>query len=190
MLRSSAWGIALLVGAGLVSATHSWVGLAERAGVGPPSALSRVVLRKPLERETAVRARLAAALDRRRRAEELAVAVVEGRLTLHEGASALHEMYRAAPDFPWHTVRWRFPGASDEECACRLLITELRALGGPGRERARAVALRLEAELDGGPPRDARADGDTASDQQLKECECDPPADAVRRVEGRRGGEA
>jgi hypothetical protein len=107
-----------------------------------------LLLGDALERRAEVQADLAATLERRRRAEELATAVVEGRLTLREGAARLRDMYRAAPDFPWQAVERRFPAATDEERCCRLLIGEVRSLEGPQRERARAVATRLEGELE------------------------------------------
>jgi hypothetical protein len=148
MLRLSRSATALVVGAALLSAMHGWVRVAESAGISAPPAVQRLLLRDVLHRRTALYADLDAARERNRRAEELAVAVVEGRLTLQEAAGALGRMFQEAPDYPWITVERRYPGASDEERCCRLLIGRIRALEGPRRERAQAVASRLEAQLD------------------------------------------
>src|SRR5579884_3133201 len=149
MPRLSRVTVALFLGACLLSATHGWMRLAELWGYSLPPSVTHLLLRPALERREAVRAEVDAALERRRRAEELATAVVQERLTLREGAARLRDLYRSAPDFPWQAVERRFPGASDEECCCRLLIGEVASLEGPQREHARAVALRLEAELEG-----------------------------------------
>ena len=145
---------ALLLVLALLNGLDGWLRLADWAGYSAPPALSRLLLRDALERQATVRADVAAALERRRRVEELAQAVAGGRLTLREGAAQLREVYRV-PGFPWQTVQWQFPGASEEECCCRLLIGEVRSLQGPDRERARAAARRLEGELEaalrGGP---------------------------------------
>jgi hypothetical protein len=148
MLRASTSTTVLLLLLVVLPALDGWCHVANWASVAAPPSVSRVLLRPALEQQTAVRARLAATLERRRRAEELAMAVVEERLTLEEAAARLGDMYRAAPDFPWHTVRNAFPGASDEECSCRLLIAEIRALGGPDREHFQAIASRLEDVLE------------------------------------------
>jgi len=146
MLRLSHSTVALILGLGLLVALDGWRRVAERAGYSLPPALSRPLLREALAEQAAVRGQLAATLERERRFEELARAVMEGRLTLREAAVRLRDLYRA-PDFPWETVARRFPGASDEECCCRLLIQALRSLQGPDRERAQTAASRLEAEL-------------------------------------------
>jgi hypothetical protein len=145
--RLSRSTVALLLVLALLSGLDGWLRLAERSGCSAPPALSRLLLREALERQTAVRADVAAALERRRRVEELARAVAQGRLTLREGAARLREVYRV-PGFPWQAVERRFPGASEEECCCRLLIGEVRSLEGLDREQARAAAPRLEAELE------------------------------------------
>jgi len=148
MPRLSRSTVALFLGASLLNALYGWLSVAEQVGYSPPPLVSRLLLREPLERQATVRAELAATLERHRRTEELARAVMQGRLPLREGAARLRDLYRAAPDFPWVTVERRFPDASDEERCCRLLIDEVRALGGPERERAQLVDLRLEAELE------------------------------------------
>jgi hypothetical protein len=148
MLRASTSTTILLLLLVVLPALDGWRQVANWAGAAAPPCVSRVLLRPALEQQTAVRARLAATLERRRRAEELAMAVVEERMTLEEAATRLGKMYRAAPDFPWHTVQQTFPRASDQECSCRLLIAEVRALGGPDREHLQAIAFRLEEELE------------------------------------------
>ena len=147
MPRHSQSTFALVIGLGLLIAADGWLRVADRAGYSLPPGLSRAFLREALERQTAVRADMAATVERGRRTHELAMAVMQGRLTLHEGAARLREVYAAPPRFPWEMVHRQFPGASDEECCCRLLIGQLRSLEGPDRERAHAVATRLEVEL-------------------------------------------
>lgn len=149
MPRHTQLTFALVIGLGLLIAMDGWLRVADRVGYSLPPGLSRPFLREALERQTAMRADMAATVERGRRADELAMAVMRGRLTLHEGAARLRELYAAPPQFPWEMVRRQFPGAADEECCCRLLIGKLRTLEGPDRERARAVAIRLEVELDG-----------------------------------------
>ena len=149
MPRQSQSTAALLLGLGLLTALDGWLRVAEGAGYSLPPALTRPFLRDALDRRAAVRADLDATLERSRRIEELARAVMQDRLTPREGAARLRDLYRAAPEFLWETVGRRFPGASEEECCCRLLIAHLRSLEGPDRERARATARRLEAELEG-----------------------------------------
>jgi hypothetical protein len=105
-------------------------------------------LRGPLEKQAAARERVAVTMERRRQAREVAEEAEEGRLALRDGAARLRNLYRAAPDFPWGTVERRFPGASDEERCCRLLIGEVRALESRDGERANAAARRLEADLE------------------------------------------
>jgi hypothetical protein len=146
MPRLSHSTVALILGLGLLVALDGWLRVAERAGYSLPPALGRPLLREALAEQAAVRGQLAATLERERRFEELARAVMDGHLTLREAAAQLRELYRV-PDFPWETVARRFPGASEEECCCRMLIQELRSLEGPDRERAQSVAYRLEAEL-------------------------------------------
>jgi hypothetical protein len=148
MLRLSRPTIALFLGVALLNALHGWALVAEQAGYTAPPAVSRLLLRDVLERRAAVLANLDGARGRQRGAQELAAAVAQGRLTLYEGAARLRDLYRGAPDFPWQAVERRFPGASDEERCCRLLLGEIRSLEGPDREQAQAVALRLEAELE------------------------------------------
>jgi hypothetical protein len=141
--------LALFLTAALITGLHGWLRLAERTGFSPAPVFDRVMLCDSLERQAAVRGRVAVTMERRRQAQELAEEVAEGRLGLREGAARLRELYQAAPDFPWVAVERRFPGASDEERCCRLLIGEVKALEERDGERARAAALRLEADLDG-----------------------------------------
>jgi hypothetical protein len=148
MPRHTQSTFALVIGLGLLIAVDGWLRVADRVGYSLPSGLSRPFLREALQRQTTMRAEMAATVERGRRARELAMAVMEGRLTLHEGAARLRALYAAPPQFPWEMVHQQFPGASDEECCCRLLIGQLRTLEGPNRELARAVAIRLEIELD------------------------------------------
>lgn len=147
--------LALFLTAAILAGLHGWLRLAERTGHSPAPALSQAMLRESLERQATVQDRVAVTMARRRQARELAKQVAEGRLELREGAVRLRELYREAPDFPWVAVERRFPGASDEERCCRLLIGEVKALEGRDGERVRA-AWRLEADLDGelrlGPP--------------------------------------
>jgi hypothetical protein len=146
MPRLSRPTASLILAAALLSALDGWSRVAQLAGVSPQAA-ARPFLRPAEERRAALDADLAATEARRQRTKELAADVAEGRLELTEAAARLREMYRAVPDFPWQTVRRRFPGASDEECCCRLMMAEVEALLGPDSERARAVAPRLEAQL-------------------------------------------
>ncbi len=171
MLRASVTNTVLLLLLVLLPALHGWLQLADRTGIAAPPAISQFLLRSAVERRTAVRARLAATLERRRRAEELATDVAHDRLTLQEAAASLGEMYRSAPDFPWQTVRTRFPGASDHECSCRLVIGEVRALAGLEREHFQAVACRLEAELEAALERERRA----AQHDGIIKCSCVNP---------------
>ena len=155
MPRLSQSTAALVLGLGLLVGLDGWLRVAERAGYSLPPALGRPLLGEALARQAAVQDEMAAACERSRRNEELARAVLRGDLTLREGAARLRDLYRAAPNFPWRNVARRFPGASEEECCCRLLIDQVRGLGGADRERAQAAALQLEAELtggSGGPP--------------------------------------
>ncbi len=148
MAQFSRLTIGLFLSVLLLGALSDWLRLAEQAGFSGPGALRRLVLREALNDQASVRAELASTQERRRQTEELTLATLNGRVTLHEGAAQLRDLYRAAPRFPWATVVRRFPGASDEECCCRLLISEVRSLEGPQREQAQAVALRLETELE------------------------------------------
>jgi hypothetical protein len=141
--------LALFLTVALLTAVHGWLRLAERAGYSPTPAISQVMLRDSLERQAAVQGRVAVTFERRRQARELAEEVAAGHLDLREGAARLRELYRGAPDFPWVAVERLFPDASDEERCCRLLIGEVKALEGRDGERARAAALRLEADLEG-----------------------------------------
>src|SRR5947207_1352628 len=99
MRRLSHSAVALILGLALLNAVDGWRRVAERAGLAAPSVVSRPLLSDALARQARVKARLAATLERRQRAEELATGVLEGRLTMREGAAGLREMYRAAPDF-------------------------------------------------------------------------------------------
>ena len=148
MLRLSRSTAALFLMAALLQALHDWWRVAERLGYLPPPAVTRLLQREPLRQRAAVLADLEAARDRCRVGRDLAVAVVDGRLTLWEGAARLRDTYRGARDFPWEPVERRFPASSDEERCCRLLIELVRSLEGPVRERARATAPRLEAQLE------------------------------------------
>jgi len=149
MPRLSQSTVALILGLGLLVGLDGWLRVAERAGYTPPPALSRPLLREALDRRAVMETNLAAVLERQRLAEDVARAVMQERLTLREGAVRLRDVYRAAPNFPWDTVARKFPGASEEECCCRLLIGQLKSMEGPDREQARAAASRLEAELEG-----------------------------------------
>jgi hypothetical protein len=146
MPRLSHSTIALFIIACLVTSLHGWLRVADLAGYSPPPAVSRLMLRDVLDRQQVLATEMEAARERRRRAKELATAVVEERLTLREGAARLGELYHAAADIPWVEVERRFPGASEEECCCRLLIGEV-ALLGHERDQAREAARRLEDQL-------------------------------------------
>jgi hypothetical protein len=148
MLRFSRPTIALFLGVSLLNALHGWILVAEQAGCPTPPVIGRLLLRDALDRRAAVLTELDAARGRQRGAQELATAVAQDRLTLYEGAARLRELYRGAPDCLWQGVERRFPGASEEERLCRLLLGEIRSVEGPEREQAQAAAPRLEAELE------------------------------------------
>jgi hypothetical protein len=148
MPRLSQSTLALFFGAALLTAMHGWASVAEHAGYSISPAVSQLLLRGQLEQQAAVRSQVAATMERRRRTGELATEVVDGRLTLRDGAAQLRDLYRNSPDFPWVAVERKFPDASDDERCCRLLIGEVRALEGRDGERARVAAQRLEADLE------------------------------------------
>jgi hypothetical protein len=140
--------VQLFLAASLLQALDGWALVAERAGYSAPPAVGGLFLHDALQRQAEKLAEVDALRERRRRVHELATAVADGRLTLYEAAARLRATYQAVPGFFWEGAQRRFPGASDEECSCRLMIREVRNLQGPRRERAQAVATRLEAELD------------------------------------------
>jgi hypothetical protein len=148
MLHVSRSTRALFLVLALLVALHGWLRMAEQGRYSPPPVVTRFLLWEPLRQREAVLADLEAARELCRITNELAMAVADGRLTLWEGAARLRDTYRAASNLPWAHIERRFPGMSDEERCCRLLIGEVRALGGPVRERAQAVAAHLEAQLD------------------------------------------
>jgi hypothetical protein len=86
---------------------------------------------------------------RRRQIDELIADMVEGRRSLIDGASRMHELYCDQPRIVWDRIRMRFPDMSDDERFCRLLIGEVESfLRGEGPVRARSVVARLERELE------------------------------------------
>ena len=80
---------------------------------------------------------------------DVVAAVMTGRMTLLQAASAFRELNRRSPSSYWGAFGHLYPGASDEERHCRQVIayvhTELEEY--PGGENE--VVRRLEAELRG-----------------------------------------
>ncbi len=146
MAHSSRSTVALCLIAALATALHGWLQVAERAGYSPAPVLERVFCHGELERFETGQQRVAATVERHRRTEELATDVADGRIPLREGAARLRELFRATPDFPWHAVERKYPGISDEERCCRLLIAEVGKLEHRNPEQAQAAMDRLEAD--------------------------------------------
>jgi hypothetical protein len=176
MRHSSRSTVALCLVAALVTALQGWVQIADRAGIAPPPILGRLFLRTELENYEAGRQRVTDTTERRRRAQDLAGDVAEGRVTLHDGAGRLRELFRTTPDFPWAAVERKYPGISDEERCCRLLIAEVARLPDRDPEQARAAVRRLEADLE----REFHTDGIRQAAQAA------PPApEALSRATGK-----
>jgi hypothetical protein len=87
------------------------------------------------------------ALERLRTRETIGRALAEGRMTLLQAAARLRDYYQSKPGFRRDLFRARFPGDSDEERFCRKAIDCAVGLLIARPERARAVQLRLQAEL-------------------------------------------
>jgi hypothetical protein len=100
-----------------------------------------------LRRDAELEARRQLGLDCLRTREAISRALVEGRMTLFEAAARLRDCSLSDPGFRWDSFRRCFPGDSDEERFCRRAIDGAVGLLAARPERARAVRLRLEAEL-------------------------------------------
>jgi hypothetical protein len=84
--------------------------------------------------------------DRLLTTERITQELIEGRLTLEEAARRLCELHEEVPLF-WQVLRLE-EGTSDEERLCRHLIDRAGIGLSEDPERARAVAWRLEGELE------------------------------------------
>jgi hypothetical protein len=113
----------------------------------PVCYLSNPGLAEARRRDAELEAQRQLALDRLRTREAIGQALAEGRMTLLQAAARLRVCQLSKPGFRWDLFRKRFPGASDEERFCRKTIDCAVGLKSARPERARAVQLRLEAEL-------------------------------------------
>lgn len=86
-------------------------------------------------------------LDRLRTQEAIGRALAEGRLTLFEAAARLRDPKLSRPGLRRDRFRAGFPGDSDEERFCRKAIYCAVSLLIDRPEEARALEVRLEAEL-------------------------------------------
>jgi hypothetical protein len=148
MLRLSRSTVGLAVGAALLSALAGWDRLAEERGQSPLSSFGGRAVPGVMDKGRELDGRMAAALARSRRIDEVAGDVADSRLSLLDGAARLRDIHRAAPAFAWERFRERYPGASDDERFCRLLIDRVAARSGQDRDRMRSVVARLEAEVE------------------------------------------
>ena len=117
-------------------------GLAAEAGA--PAAASERAAEAEREKLDALLHGVARRVDAK---EQVAQEVAEGRLTLAEAAARFRDMNQQLPAFAWDTFRQAYPGRSDDERHCRQVIEFVRAQVQALSMADRAVAGRLEAEL-------------------------------------------
>jgi len=148
MLRLSRPTVCLLILAGLLSALCECERRAEECDASPLTPVTDWLAPRVSEDRRALDARLTEAVARSQRMDEVAGEVVAGRLSLLDGAARFRDFCRSAPDFAWDQFRVGHPAASDDERFCRLLIDRAGGLLWEDPDRAEAVTVRLEAELE------------------------------------------
>jgi hypothetical protein len=74
--------------------------------------------------------------------------VMEGRLALREAAAQARALHRRWPSLSLERVRECYPGCSDEEAYCRLIMDGVEVELGSKDARAEAILERVEAELE------------------------------------------
>ncbi len=148
MLRLSRPTTSLLTAAALLSALTAWDGCAEQWDVSPLSRLGSLSVPQLREDQEKLAAQQAEVTERTRRLQEVTDAVVAGRLSLLDAAARVRDIQSASPYFPWDRFRASYPGATDDERFCRMVIGMVYApelKDGPQRV---ALAARLTAELE------------------------------------------
>ncbi len=85
-------------------------------------------------------------VERCRRLQEVADEVRAGRLGLLDGAARLRDIQSTSPYFAWQQFREFYPGDSDDERFCHLLIRLVTPLPAPP-DHTDPVVARLNAEL-------------------------------------------
>jgi hypothetical protein len=129
------------VGCRLVDATSAGL-----SGLVADFVLAEEAYRKDLEQTAVLEALQLRVQTRLKTVRE----VMEGRLSLREAAARTREQHRQWPPVNMGLLRDCYPGCSDDEVYCRLLIrgveTELELDGDDGR--GKAILARLEAEME------------------------------------------
>jgi hypothetical protein len=148
MPRFSRPTVCLIIVAGLFTALHAWHRISDEMASDRLFYVAACWSSPELMRERKeLNARTAVDHIRWQRADEIAHAVAEGRMSLLDGAAQLRDMYRAEPRFSWGRFRECYPGATDDERFCRVLILRVRNLHAEDEDESQALAARLEAEL-------------------------------------------
>ncbi len=148
MPRLSYPTICFLGAATLLSGALAWINL-DRSLVDPSgSGIPVPPLGELKAKRKALQTAMTVELARQQHIARLAAGVAAGRLPLLQGASTMRHLYQSAPDSVWRGIRARFPGASEEECFCRLMIEQALEAVRADHDQAQAVGKRLQDELD------------------------------------------
>ncbi len=111
------------------------------------SAVFRALMPREQAREDRAERALQDVIRRTAAKQAIALDLVQGRISLLEGAARMRDLDRAAPDFAWKYFRQAYPAASDDERHCLEAIRQVRGALLPSDPAGEAAALRFEDEL-------------------------------------------